>query len=115
MEELRQSYLEYLKKDQARSPVSQAHYRRVVNHFLQFVTVDLGYTRPKEAFKSVSIVREYLKSLYRKDVSRPTIQSYFTALRHFCDFLMIKGFAASNYAENINLDGGLKRTWREDK
>src|SRR3990167_11385998 len=115
MEELRQAYLQYLRKDQERSPVSQSHYRRVANHFLQFTTVELGYTSPKEAFKNAEIIREYLKSLYRKDLSRPTIQAYFTALRHFCDFLMIKGLATSNYADMINLDGGIKKPWQDER
>jgi len=101
MKEIIEQFVRYLRYEKNASPCTLREYRRDVTQFYEFLTPPGEKTLPLEQVDH-KIVREFVSSLYDRNLERSSIARKLAALRTFFKFCMREGWAKQNPARLVN-------------
>ncbi len=101
MKEIIEQFVRYLRYEKNASPCTLREYRRDVTQFYEFLTPPGEKTLPLEQVDH-KIVREFVSSLYDRNLERSSIARKLAALRTFFKFCMREGLAKQNPARLVN-------------
>ena len=101
MKEIIEQFVRYLRYEKNASPCTLREYRRDVTQFYEFLTPPGEKTLPLEQVDH-KIVREFVSSLYDRNLERSSIARKLAALRTFFKFCMREGWAKQNPARMVS-------------
>ncbi len=96
-----QHFVNYMHYERNFSAHSIRNYGEDIEMFIKFVTPP-GETTPSLEATELILLREFVSSLYGRDLSKPTIKRKIAALRAFFKFCVREGWVASNPAKLLH-------------
>jgi integrase/recombinase XerC len=96
-----QHFVNYMHYERNFSAHSIRNYGEDLEMFIKFITPP-GETTPSMEATELILLREFVSSLYGRDLSKPTIKRKIAALRAFFKFCVREGWVQSNPAKLLH-------------
>jgi integrase/recombinase XerC len=96
-----QHFVNYMHYERNFSAHSIRNYGEDIEMFIKFITPP-GETTPSMEATELILLREFVSSLYGRDLSKPTIKRKIAALRAFFKFCVREGWVQSNPAKLLH-------------
>jgi integrase/recombinase XerC len=101
MKDIIEKFIGYLRYEKNASPCTIREYRRDISEFRDFLTPPGEITLPLEQVDH-KIIREFVSSMYDRNLERSSIARHLAALRTFFKFCMREGLASQNPARLVS-------------